>query len=132
MSRNDIRPWKALANGIRRICPHCGRGPMLDGWLSVRDRCPECGLVYERNHGDTWAFWVIGDRIPIAIAIVAVYFGLQPHTLVAGILFFGTLGALLVATVPHRMGAILALHYLSRRWWPDPDDPVPGDAEAGV
>ena len=34
-----------------------------------------CGLVYERNPGDTWAFTIIGDRLPIAAIIVLIYFG---------------------------------------------------------
>ena len=126
MSGSRIRPWRALANGVKRNCPHCGLGVLLDGWLSARDRCPTCGLVYERNHGDTWAFWVVGDRIPVAIAIVAIYFGLKPASAIGGILFLGALAALLIVTIPHRMGLVLALHYLSRQYWPDVDDPVPG------
>ncbi len=35
------------------------------------------------------------------------------------------LGALLVWTAPNRWGVGIALHYLSRVYWPDPDDPVP-------
>jgi len=98
---------------------------MLDGWLATRDHCPECGLVYQRNPGDTWGFWIIGDRLPVAIAIAAVYFGLRPHTPMQIALFVGTLGGVLIATIPHRMGLVVALHYLSRRFWPDPDDTIP-------
>jgi hypothetical protein len=31
----------------------------------------------------------------------------------------------LVWTAPNRWGAGIALHYLSRLYWPDPQDPVP-------
>jgi hypothetical protein len=31
----------------------------------------------------------------------------------------------MIATVPQRLGFVVALHYLSRRYWPDPDDPIP-------
>ena len=31
--------------------------------------------MYERNPGDTWAFTVIGDRLPIAAIIAMIYFG---------------------------------------------------------
>jgi uncharacterized protein (DUF983 family) len=124
-SGETIHPWIALKNGLRKTCPHCGLGPMLDGWLSCRDRCPECGLVYQRNPGDTWGFWIIGDRIPVAIAIAAVYFGLGPHTWIQGASFFGVMAILMIVTVPQRLGFVVALHYLSRRYWPDPDDPIP-------
>jgi hypothetical protein len=60
--------------------PEFGRGPLLTGWMTIRERCPECGLVYERSAGDTWAFWIIGDRIPIAIAIAAALRRSTPDT----------------------------------------------------
>ena len=125
MSTSRFRPLKALARGVNGKCPHCGVGAMLDGWVSARDRCPECGLVYERKHGDTWAFWVVGDRIPVFVAIAVIYFGLKPEWLLGGMLEFGALVAALVLTTPYRMGLILAVHYVSRVYWPDPDDPVP-------
>jgi uncharacterized protein (DUF983 family) len=120
-----IRIWPALARGIRRRCPHCGVGPILKGWFTARDRCPNCGLVYQRNAGDTWAFWIVGDRIPIAIAIVVVYFGFGPRSWIQGAIFMGAIAAVLLGTFPHRLGLVIALHYLTRRYWHDPDDPIP-------
>jgi len=84
-----------------------------------------CGLVYERNPGDTWAFTIIGDRLPVALGIVLLYFGFGRAHLALGVAAFLVMGALLIATAPNRWGAGIALHYLSRRMWPDPDDPVP-------
>jgi len=124
--RSSFSPWTALKNGVRRVCPHCGRGQMLDGWLSTRRSCPACGLVYQRKPGDTWAFWIVGDRIPVAFAIAVVYFGFGPRSWLQGATFVGAIAALLIGTFPHRMGLVIALHYLTRRYWPDPDDPVPG------
>ncbi len=98
---------------------------MLEGWLATRDRCPVCGLVYQRNPGDTWAFWIIGDRIPIATAIAVIYLGFGPRSWMQGAFFLGAFAILLIATIPQRMGLVVALHYLSRRYWPDLDDPIP-------
>ncbi len=84
-----------------------------------------CGLVYERNPGDTWAFTVIGDRLPVAAIIVLLYFGFGRYHHTAGYVVFAVLGALLVWTAPNRWGVGIALHYLSRRFWPDPADPIP-------
>jgi hypothetical protein len=36
--------------------------------------------VYERNPGDTWAFTIIGDRLPVALGIVLLYFGFGAPT----------------------------------------------------
>ena len=90
-----------------------------------------CGLVYERNPGDTWAFTIIGDRLPIAVIIVMIYFGIGRSHPALGLIAFGVLGALLVWTAPNRWGAGIALHYLSRVFWPDPADPVPASPPAG-
>ena len=117
--------WKSLKRGLHRTCPHCGAGALFSGWMTIRDRCPECGLVYERSAGDTWAFWIIGDRIPIAIAVAAVYFGVGPRSWIEGTILIGAVVAALVATIPQRIGLVIALDYLSRRWWPDPDDVLP-------
>jgi hypothetical protein len=35
------------------------------------------------------------------------------------------LAALVIWTAPNRWGAGIALHYLSRVYWPDPADPIP-------
>jgi hypothetical protein len=84
-----------------------------------------CGLVFERNPGDTWAFTIIGDRLPVALAIVLVYFGLFRSHRVLGLGAVGVLTVALVWTAPNRWGAGIALHYLSRIYWPDPSDPIP-------
>ena len=54
----------ALRRGLRKRCPHCGEGRLFSGWSHL-ERCSICGLVFARNPGDTWAFTIIGDRLPI-------------------------------------------------------------------
>jgi uncharacterized protein (DUF983 family) len=116
---------RALGRGLCRRCPHCGRGPLFSGFAHHLDRCSHCGLVYERNPGDTWAFTIIGDRLPVAAGIVLLYFGFgRSHTAV-GVGAFVVMGILLLVTSPNRWGAGIAMHYLSRIYWPDPADPVP-------
>ena len=61
---------RAIVRGARKRCPHCGRGPIFSGWSHHLERCDVCGLVYERNPGDTWAFTIFGDRVPIALIVV--------------------------------------------------------------
>ena len=81
--------------------------------------------MFERNPGDTWAFTIIGDRIPIAIIIALIYFGFGRSHRALGLVTIGLLGVVLVVTAPNRWGIGIALHYLSRLAWPDPADPVP-------
>lgn len=35
-----------LWTGVRCRCPRCGKGPLLRGFLKIRDACPACGLSY--------------------------------------------------------------------------------------
>jgi uncharacterized protein (DUF983 family) len=116
---------EAVLRGLRRRCPHCGQGAIFSGWSQHLEKCDVCGLVFERNPGDTWAFTIIGDRIPIAAIIVLIYFGVFRAHRALGILTFVLLIALVVWTAPNRWGVGIALHYLSRVYWPDPFDPVP-------
>ena len=127
----DSRPFPsklirtALRRGLRKRCPHCGEGQLFSNWFHFEERCSICGLVFARNPGDTWAFTILGDRLPIAVLIVLIYFGVVRSHPVLGLTMVVVLLALLVWTAPNRWGASIALHYLSRVYWPDPADPIP-------
>ena len=54
-----------------------------------------------------------------------IYFGFGRSHPRSGLITFVVLGVLLVWTAPNRWGVGIALHYLSRVFWPDPEDPVP-------
>lgn len=114
----------ALGRGLRKRCPHCGEGPLFTGW-SFLERCPNCGLVFSRNPGDTWAFTIIGDRLPLGAMIVLIYFGVVRTRPMLGMTLLAVLTAVGIWTTPNRWGAGIALHYLSRVYWPDPADPIP-------
>jgi len=116
---------RAIVRGWRKQCPHCGRGPLFTGWAEHLDRCSYCGLVFERNQGDTWFFTIIGDRIPVAAIIMLIYFGVARAHPVLGTLMIAAMSAILIWTAPNRWGVGIALHYLSRVYWPDPDDSIP-------
>ena len=118
------KPGTALWRGLRNRCPHCGKGRLFSGWIDL-GRCSICGLVFARNPGDTWAFTIIGDRLPVAAIIILIYFGVvRSHPALGMTLMVAAVG-LLIWTAPNRWGAGIALHYLSRLYWPDPSDPIP-------
>ena len=113
-----------LRRGLRKRCPHCGEGRLFSGW-SERERCSVCGLVFVRNPGDTWFFTIVGDRLPIGAIIVLIYFGVVRSRPVLGVTLLAVVVALLFWSTPNRWGVGIALHYLSRVYWPDPADPIP-------
>ena len=87
----------ALRRGLRKRCPHCGEGPLFSGWAQ-RERCTVCGLVFTRNPGDTWAFTIIGDRLPIGAIVLVIYFGLVRSYPALGLTVLTVLAALVVWT----------------------------------
>jgi hypothetical protein len=118
---------RALGRGWRKRCPHCGQGAIFAGFARHLERCSVCGLVYEKNPGDTWAYTVFGDRVPVALLIALVYFGIFRGHRALGIAAFVGVFILFFWTSPNRWGVGIAIHYLTRVYWPDDADPVPRD-----
>jgi uncharacterized protein (DUF983 family) len=116
---------RALRRGWRKRCPHCGQGAIFSGFARHLERCSVCGLVYEKNPGDTWAYTVFGDRVPVALLIALVYFGIFRGHRALGIAAFVAVFVLFLWTSPNRWGVGIAIHYLTRVFWPDESDPVP-------
>jgi uncharacterized protein (DUF983 family) len=120
----------ALGRGLRKRCPHCGEGRLFSGWRQL-ERCSTCGLVFTRNPGDTWAFTIIGDRLPLGAMIALIYFGVVRSHRVLGVAMLVALAALAIVTAHNRWGAGIALHYVSRVFWPDSADPIPPPRPTG-
>ena len=46
MSEAHYPRLSTLSTGLRCRCPRCGEGPLLKGYLTIRDECPVCHLNY--------------------------------------------------------------------------------------
>ncbi len=42
---------RMLARGCVKHCPVCGQGHLFRRWFTMRERCPGCGLRFERIEG---------------------------------------------------------------------------------
>lgn len=50
----------AIRAGLLCRCPHCGKGPLFEGFLKVVDRCRVCGFDFTGlNTGDGAAVFVM-------------------------------------------------------------------------
>jgi len=116
----------ALLRGLRRRCPACGEGQLFQRGLKTFERCSECNLLYQRDHGDTLMFMIITDRIPILFGIAFLYFGIHPTGWLTTAFFFGALSVPLLATLRERQGLAIALDYLLRVYLRDPSDEIHG------
>jgi uncharacterized protein (DUF983 family) len=45
------RVGRILRRGLRLSCPRCGGRPIFRGPFRMLERCPACGLVFEREPG---------------------------------------------------------------------------------
>jgi uncharacterized protein (DUF983 family) len=109
-----------LWRGMRRRCPHCGKGPIYLGWVKLHDRCPACGLKYLSDQGDLWAYLVAVDRALFVLPlIVLIYFRLYLPDSIWFYVFTGGLMFSFIYTLPHRNGMALGADYLIRRHWGD-------------
>ena len=53
-----------LRRGVGKRCPRCGSGHLYQGWFHMKERCPGCGMLFEREPG----FFVGAYLINFAIA----------------------------------------------------------------
>lgn len=40
-----------LRRGLTKRCPRCGGGHLYHGWFRMKERCPTCGMQFEREPG---------------------------------------------------------------------------------
>jgi uncharacterized protein (DUF983 family) len=52
-----------LKRGMLRRCPNCGAGGLFRRWFRMAERCPRCGIKFEREEG----FFLGGFLINFAI-----------------------------------------------------------------
>ena len=40
-----------MRRALTRRCPYCGSPGVYEGYLGLRERCPACGVTFEREEG---------------------------------------------------------------------------------
>ncbi len=108
---------RRLAAVIRGGCPRCLAGPVWRSFLAMHERCPVCGLVYEREPG-----YFTGAMV-VSYALAVPTFGLiVVALLVAGAdvglaLLAGGAAYLVLAPFILRFSRVVWLHF---DWLLDP------------
>jgi uncharacterized protein (DUF983 family) len=44
-------PFRLLGRAFTLHCPYCGSGKIFKGWLTLKERCPRCHSLFEREPG---------------------------------------------------------------------------------
>lgn len=108
--------WPAIRRGLACRCPKCGVGPVLKGYLTVRDHCPACGEPYFHHRADDGPAYltilITGHIMSPMLYWVFVTWRPQPAVM-AAMFTLGTV-ALALAMLPRLKGAIVALQWAKR------------------
>ncbi|MCE6951049.1 DUF983 domain-containing protein [Cereibacter sphaeroides] len=106
----------ALWRGWRRVCPRCGTGPMLRGYLTVRDACPVCGESLHHHRADDGPAYltilIVGHLMAPIILWSFVEFRPEPAVL-ATVFGIGTV-SLSLFLLPRLKGAMVGLQWAKR------------------
>ncbi len=122
---------------VRMRCPRCLRGRLFRGLLDMWERCPVCGLRFEREAGyftgAMYASYLIA--LPLVFAIFGVMWLFSSRTLLAAEVLLLVTAVLFVPLVPlvFRYSRVLWL-YFDWRFGPDREagtDPPP-DGSGGA
>ncbi|EBA07100.1 DUF983 domain-containing protein [Sagittula stellata] len=109
----DTPIWPTLWRGWRRRCPKCGSGPLLSGYLKVRDTCPVCRqeLYHHRaDDGPAYLTILIVGHI-MAPLLLIVFEAWRPDPLVLFTIFAVGCVALSLYLLPRLKGAIVAFQW---------------------
>jgi uncharacterized protein (DUF983 family) len=115
----DDRPMgQSLWRGWRRTCPRCGDGPMLRGYLKVRDACSECGQEFHHHRADDGppylTLLIVGHLVGPAMLWVYVAWEPSPWAFMA---IFGISSTLLsLWFLPRLKGALVAVQWATRMY----------------
>ncbi|MBC56410.1 MAG: DUF983 domain-containing protein [Confluentimicrobium sp.] len=109
-----VRP--ALWRGWRRRCPNCGAGPMLRGYLKVRDTCAVCHEELHHHRADDGPAYltilIVGHLMaPVILWAFATF---RPDPLVLASIFSVGCVGLSLYLLPRLKGLMVALQWAKK------------------
>lgn len=111
------RPVKpALLRGWKRRCPSCGSGPVLDGYLKVRDTCAVCGCELHHSRtddGPAWATILLSGHL-VAPLMLFVFEAFRPEGWVMALGFSTVFLIFALFLLPRMKGMFVAIQWAKR------------------
>ena len=113
-AERPLRP--AMLRGWRGRCPNCGAGPLLSGYLKVRDACPVCGEVLHHQRADDGPAYltilIVGHLMAPLLLWSFIRFRPDPLVMLA-VFSVGTV-ALALFLLPRLKGVMVAIQWARR------------------
>ena len=105
-----------LSTGLRTRCPRCGEGPLLKGYLTIRQDCPVCGLDYGfADPADGPAFFAMsGVGVVGMMAFMAFEFTVRPPIWVHFAVTFPLIALMCLAVLRPFKGWLVSEQYVHK------------------
>ncbi len=113
----EERPTKqAVFRGLRKKCPNCGTGPLMNGYLKVRDTCQVCDTELHHHRADDGPAYltilVVGHIM--APLILYVFMKFRPDPMILATTFTIGCVALSLFLLPRFKGMIVGIQWAKR------------------
>ena len=106
----------ALLAGLASRCPHCGEGPLFEGFLKVSARCEACGFdLAKADSGDGPAVFVIMIAgFIVAFSALAAEIAYHPPVWLHLIIWLPLATVLCLALLRPAKGLMLAAQFMNK------------------
>jgi uncharacterized protein (DUF983 family) len=105
-----------ITTGLKGKCPRCGQGELFAGYLTVADRCRNCGLSFafaDAGDGAAWFVILISGSVAVAAAFF-LEFNWQPSYWVHAAVALGFAVVLPLLLLRPVKGMLLCLQYRTK------------------
>jgi uncharacterized protein (DUF983 family) len=111
------RSWRnAILRGFAGLCPSCGRGKLMAGYLKVADTCPNCGTELHHQRADDappyFTITIVAHLIIPGLLIAEKIW--KPPLWVHGVIWLPATLLLTLWLMPRVKGAIVGLQWANR------------------
>ena len=127
----EKRPMgRAMVNGLKLRCPHCGQGHLFTSYLKVADHCDVCGEEFFHHRADDFppyiAIFITGHLI-IGL-MLEMEFHLQVEPWIYAVTLVPLALIIPLVTLPSIKGAVVGMQWAARMHGFDPSNRHPDPA----
>ena len=121
---------RAMLNGMKLRCPHCGQGHLFTSYLKVADHCDVCGEEFFHHRADDFppyiAIFVTGHLIIGLMLEMEFHLQIEPWMYAVTLVPLALIIPL--ATLPSIKGAVVGMQWAARMHGFDPSNRHPDPA----
>lgn len=100
-------PWRMVARGMVGCCPRCGGRGLFVRWFSLRERCPTCGLRFDRKPEEAFFLGAYTLNLGLVLSLLCIdlfLFGMAVGDVIAAPSWVFLSGAFVIAVVVPLLG----------------------------